>query len=125
MSISNWQQEVIDKLGMSQFIFYNPREHKLVDSKEYTVCDLFYVESSDIIFAYMEKDNPSGFGLTLEIGYASALGKTIILVDEKSIIDEVFAEKFSIVRETASIVFSNLESGINYLRNLQNGIINK
>ena len=44
----------------------------------------------------MQKDNPSGFGLTLEIGYAAALGKQIILVDEKSSFDEIFEQKFKI-----------------------------
>jgi len=122
MNESNWQQEVIDSVGKDGYIYFNPREHCLSKSKKYTMWDLFYVKNCDIVFAYMQKDNPSGFGLTLEIGYAAALGKQIILIDEKSSLDEIFAQKFKIVRETSSIVFENFSDGINFLKKLRNGI---
>ena len=122
MNDSNWQQEVINSVGKEGYIYFNPREHFLSKSKEYTMWDLFYVKKCDVVFAYMQKDNPSGFGLTLEIGYATALGKQIILVDEKSSFDEKFDEKFKIVRESSSIVFDSFSDGINFLKNLRNGI---
>ena len=122
MNESNWQQEVIDSVGKDGYIYFNQREHFLSKSKEYTMWDLFYVKNSDVVFAYMQKDNPSGFGLTLEIGYAAALGKQIILIDEKSSLDELFAQKFKIVRESSSIVFESFSDGINFLKNLRNGI---
>jgi hypothetical protein len=122
MNESNWQQKVIDSVGKQNFVFYNPREHALVDSKEYTFWDLFYVKQSDILFAYMQGDNPSGIGLTLEIGYARAMDKSIILIDEKSKIDTAFENRFRIVRESSTIVFDNLEDGINFLKKIKNGI---
>lgn len=122
MNESNWQQKVIDGVGKQNFVFYNPREHTLIDSKEYTFWDLFYVKQSDILFAFMQKDNPSGIGLTLEIGYARAMDKSIILIDEKSKIDDSFANRFRIVRESSTIVFDNLEDGINFLKKIKNGI---
>jgi len=85
--------------------------------------DLFYVEKCDILFAYMQEDNPSGFGLTLEIGFARALHKPIILVDEKSNNDKTFERYFKIVRESASIVFEDINDGINFLKKIRNGII--
>ncbi len=122
MNESNWQQEVINAVGKEGFLYFNPREHLLTKSEEYTIWDLFYVNKCDIVFAYMEKNNPSGFGLTLEIGYAAALGKQIILIDEKSSIDAEFEQKFRIVREASSIVFEKFSDGIMFLKNLQNGV---
>lgn len=123
MNDSNWQQNVITQVGKEGFVFYNPKEHNLEHSKEYTIWDLFYVKNCDIVFAYMQRNNPSGYGLTLEVGYAAALGKPIILVDERSKSDEAFAKYFQIVRESSSIVFDNLHQGTNFLKNLRNGIV--
>lgn len=111
---SDWQSKVINRFD-NNFIYLNPQNHNLSNSKEYTVWDLFFVQKCDILFGFMENTNPSGFGLTLEVGFAKALNKTIILVDEKSASDSFFKEKFRIVRESASIVFDSLEDGQNYL----------
>ncbi|MBZ4040946.1 MULTISPECIES: nucleoside 2-deoxyribosyltransferase domain-containing protein [Flavobacterium] len=124
MNESNWQKKVIETINSENFVFYNPREHELTNSAEYTFWDLFYVKQSDILFAYMQNDNPSGIGLTLEVGYARALDKSIILIDERSKNDEIFANRFKIVRESSTIVFDNLEEGINFLKKIKNGIIN-
>lgn len=123
MNQSNWQEKVATAVGTKGFVFYNPREHSLINSKEYTFWDLFYVKKADILFAYMQKDNPSGIGLTLEVGYARALDKSIILVDEKSEYDKEFKERFKIVRESSSIVFDNLNEGIDFLKKIKNGIV--
>jgi nucleoside 2-deoxyribosyltransferase len=112
---SGWQERVISELGTEYFEFYNPANHNLKEPIHYTYWDLFYAKKADIMFAYMEKDNPSGFGLALEIGYAKALGKLIILVDEKSGTDEAFKNKFNIVRCSSNVVFNNLEDAIMYL----------
>jgi len=116
---SNWQESILQDLE-EEFIFYNPRNHGLNEAKLYTTWDLYHIKIADIVFAYMESDNPSGYGLTLEIGYAAALNKTIILVDVRSGQDESFADKFRIVRESASVVFDDLEKAINYLKTFSN-----
>ncbi|MEM9299100.1 MAG: nucleoside 2-deoxyribosyltransferase domain-containing protein [Bacteroidota bacterium] len=115
---SNWQRKVIEELG-KDFIMYNPREHGLDKPKEYTAWDLYHIKICDLVFAYMETDNQSGYGLTLEIGYAKALEKTIILVDERSKADATFESIFHIVRESASVSFDNLDSGIEYLKSFK------
>ena len=109
-------------MGKQNFVFYNPREHSLTNSEEYTFWDLFYVKQSDILFAYMQNDNPSGIGLTLEVGYARAMDKSIILIDERSQNDKIFASRFQIVRESSTIVFDNLDDGISFLKKIKNGI---
>lgn len=120
---SDWQGLLIENVGKEGYVYFNPREHNLEHSKEYTIWDLYYVRNSDIVFAYMQKENPSGYGLTLEIGLAAALGKPIILIDERSNYDEAFKNYFRIVRETSSIVFDRFEDGVNFLKNLRNGIV--
>lgn len=116
---TNWQDKIGAACGDSLLLF-NPREHGLeIDSKQYTAWDLFHVKHCDIFFAYMEDTNPSGLGLCLELGYAKALGKTIVLVDEKSLQDESFAKYFKIARESADVVFDNLRDGIKFLSAFQ------
>ena len=122
MKASDWQKKVIKEINSKDFIFFNPREHNLNDPKEYTAWDLFYVKECDILFAFMSSDNPSGFGLTLEVGYAKGLNKLIILIDEKSSVDDKFASNFKIVRESSTVTFENLKQGVEFLKNIRNGI---
>lgn len=111
----NWQEKVINACE-GQFIFFNPREHNLDDPNLYTTWDIHFVKHCDILFAYMDEKNPSGYGLTLELGMAYAFGKTIILIDERSNFDPKFKIYFKIVHESASAVLPNLESGIDFLK---------
>lgn len=114
---SGWQDLIITECLDLNIVFFNPTKHNLeLDSKLYTNWDLFHVSKSDIIFAFMENDNPSGLGLSLEIGYAKGLGKTIILVDEKSPMDKKFAKYFEIVHHSSDVVFDNLEKGLSFLK---------
>lgn len=118
---SGWQNLIMSKLH-GQFTFYNPAEHAIENGEEYTAWDLHYVRCSDIVFAYMEESNPSGIGLSLEVGYARAMGKTVILVDERSAVDPVFAHRFHIVRETATITLNSLEHGLRVLLSFVRGV---
>ncbi len=112
---SNWQSKVIEQLN-DQFIFFNPREHGLEHSDFYTTWDIHYVKECDILFAYMEESNPSGYGLAFELGLAYSLNKTIILVDEKSKTSESFARYFKILYKPSGVVLDNLNDGIEYIR---------
>lgn len=112
---SNWQEIVTKSCGNS-VLFFNPKWHGLEsNSVHYKTWDLFHVKQCDILFAFMEEGNPSGLGLCLELGYARALNKTIILVDEKSKADESFANYFKIAVEASDVVFDNLKDGIEFL----------
>ncbi|MEO7977690.1 nucleoside 2-deoxyribosyltransferase domain-containing protein [Flavobacterium sp.] len=110
-----WQNDVIKKLSLD-FIFFNPQKHDLDDVEKYTTWDLYHVEKCDILLGYMSKENPSGYGLALEIGYAKALNKLIILVDERSKIDETFKRYFSICKESSNVSFETLDEAINYIK---------
>ena len=112
---NDWQNSITQTLG-ENFIFFNPKKHGLMEERQYTVWDLHFISQCDILFGYLSSENPSGYGLCLEIGYAKGMNKTIILVDEKSSIDEEFARYYKIAHATASIQFSTLQDGINYLK---------
>ena len=40
------------------------------------------IRECDILFAYYEKSNPSGFGMCAKMGYARGINKTIIFLNE-------------------------------------------
>jgi nucleoside 2-deoxyribosyltransferase len=114
---SNWQKLFIDKFK-DDFIFFNPREHGLSDPNEYTAWDIHHIKECDILFAYMENSNPSGYGLAFELGLAYGLNKTIILVDERSKNDMKFDRYFKILYRPSNVVFDNLNAGIEFLKSL-------
>lgn len=78
---SGWQDSVIEKFS-KRVRFLDPRAHKLKDPRLYVQRDLDFVRRSDIVFGFLEKRNPSGLGLAVELGFARALGKKIVLVNE-------------------------------------------
>lgn len=112
---SNWQSQVIKELG-DQFVFFNPREHRLEHSDLYTTWDIHFLKECDILFAYMELTNPSGYGLAFELGVAYSLKKTIILVDEKSSEELTFSKYFKILYKPSGVVLNKLSDGIDYLK---------
>jgi nucleoside 2-deoxyribosyltransferase len=111
---SNWQNNIVEKYN-DDFIFFNPREHGLDNPEQYTTWDVHFVKECDILFAYMEETNPSGYGLAFELGLAYGLGKTIILIDEKSKKDDLFSRYFKILHNSSNVVFDNFEDGIKFL----------
>lgn len=112
---SNWQANVIAELG-DKFTFFNPREHGLDHSDSYTLWDIHFIRQCDIFFAYMEATNPSGYGLSFELGVAYGLNKTIILIDERSSKDDQFAKYFKIMHKPSGVVLQGLSEGINLLK---------
>jgi len=112
---SNWQDKIISELS-DNFDFLNPRDHGLTEPNLYSAWDIHYVRNCDILFGYMELTNPSGYGLAFEIGLASGLNKTIILVDEKSDSSIEFANYFKLVRFPCSATFNNLPQAIDFLK---------
>jgi len=109
---SGWQDKVVKRVEEAVgdgVTFHDPRKH----SRQYslhtlTTDDYWGVGSSDLVFAYFEKDNPSGLGMCLELGYAHALQIPIIFVDEHQHIH-------GMVASTAVRILTDLDTGIDYL----------
>ncbi len=110
---SGWQDKV--KLAVPQVSYFDPRSHGLIHRSEYAAWDLQAIESSDCVFAFLEQSNPGGYALALEVGYASAMDKFVILVDEKSTADPESAKHLDMVAETSNVTFKTLEDGIEFL----------
>ena len=108
---SGWQSVAIAKLR--GFELLDPSSHNIQDSAEYTRWDLDAIQLSDIVLANMEASNPGGYSLALEVGFAKALGKTIILVDQ--IEDPSISRYFEMVRQCSDRIFSSLDEAIKYL----------
>lgn len=110
-----WHNYVVENLG-KEFICFNPQKHQLDEADKYTAWDLYHVEKCDILLGYMSEDNPSGYGLALEIGYAKAQNKLIILIDKRSNTDKSFKRYFSICHESSNVIFETLDEAIAYLK---------
>lgn len=76
---SGWQDEV--KAVCPHHYFVDPRHYQTADPHEYMALNLEGVRQSDVLFAYMEPGNPSGYDMALEIGVAKEKGLPIIYVD--------------------------------------------
>jgi len=111
---SSWQDTVIQEVN--GLVFFDPRAHALSEKTEYTLWDLEAIRNCDILFGYFEADNPGGFALALEVGFAKALGKRIIFVDEKSRSDDQMKHYLGMVHAVSDTVIDDLEQGIALLR---------
>jgi len=112
---SNWQEKIVNVVSAE---YYNPRT-KEIDKKltltEFGTWDLHFIKKCDIVFAYMEKTNPSGIGMAVEMGFAKALGKTVILCLEEN--NEHIKDSYlEFMRKVADITFTNIDDAINYLK---------
>lgn len=87
------------------------------DMKSIGEWDKNAIRDSDIVFAYMERTNPSGFGLSAEIGYANSLGKTVVLVLEKG--HTIHKDRhLEFLTCFADYVFDSLPDGVKFLNTL-------
>jgi nucleoside 2-deoxyribosyltransferase len=105
---SGWQQ--VARLGLVGYECLDPSQHHLEESKVFTSWDLDAIRQSDILLANMEATNPGGYALALEIGFATALGKFIFLVDGTT--DPQVKKYFEMVRQCANVVSSSLDDAL-------------
>jgi nucleoside 2-deoxyribosyltransferase len=108
---SGWQADA--KKMLEGLVCLDPCDHGLVDPKEYTAKDLSMLDEADMVLAYFEHGNPSGFGMCAEIGYAKALGIPIVLVDEKRM------ESWDFIRAMCSVVTQDFASGIDSIKQIR------
>jgi nucleoside 2-deoxyribosyltransferase len=68
------------------------------------------IKECDGMIAWFEKDNPSGFGMTFEMGMAFALNKPYLLINESSKIYE-----FGMQSEGSEKTFTCWEDALKYI----------
>lgn len=112
---SGWQAVVAGKLPNCEFL--DPSAHKIPDPTEYTRWDLDAIRRCDLVLANMEPTNPGGYSLALEVGFAKALGKSILFVDQVE--DPSVSRYFEMVRQCSDRVFKTLDEAVGYLAGTQ------
>jgi len=100
-----WRDQAIALLNGHEVL--DPRSWSNPSPAIYTERDLSAIRRSDCILVHMASTNPSGFGLSVELGYAYALGKRIIFCDE--IRNDWRSPYFGMHREMATEVVHSLE----------------
>lgn len=111
---SGWQDQIT--LDQDVLIAIDPRTHGLWEENSYSTWDLAAIRSCDILFAYAETTNPALYALSLEVGYARALGKLIILVEEHP--NEERRRYFGMLRACADARFEAFEEAVDFLKSL-------
>jgi nucleoside 2-deoxyribosyltransferase len=110
---SDWREKVKSLYLGFNFEFFDPKLKPDKHWSEYGTWDVHFIKQCDILFAYMEKTNPSGYGLAAEIGYAKALNKTVIFVLEPGHEKDRY---FQFLKQFTDVVYETLDEGIEYLK---------
>lgn len=103
---TKWQREV--KALFPDWVLFDPRKCKSKDPATYTRWDLNHIDKARVVLAYMDSDNPSGYGLSFEVGYASAQDKVVVFVDAMRRNDPR-RKYFDMIRVRANVVCSTLK----------------
>jgi len=115
---SGWQKIVRSAFhNVLEVTFLDPSTHNIKDSLDYTPWDLSAISASQIVFAYLEEGNPGAYALSLELGYAAALKKRIVLVDTVPTKDARH-KYFEMVRAVTNNKAPSLEQGIELLKDM-------
>jgi hypothetical protein len=104
---------------LSDVDIFDPRRHGQEDEDRYTFWDLEAIRRSDWVFAFLERDNPGGFSLALEVGFAKALDKKIILVDEKSSACQQDKRYLGMLRSSADLLFEDFGQATEFLKSME------
>ena len=102
---STWRDQVQLPEGSS----LDPMSWSCDDPKEYTRLDLEAIDRSDVVIAYMDSANPSGFGMSVEVGYAYAKGKRVLFVDH---IKNDWRSRYFGMHRSMSEVFNSIEEAV-------------
>jgi len=86
-TVSDWQDRIMEHLLAEPVEFYNPKNFKLgpmvaPEIRIFGPMDMNKIKECDILFAYLEKTNPTPVNIALELGYAKGLGKITVLCNE-------------------------------------------
>lgn len=107
----DWADRVMEALSVHTFFY--PKKHGLKDPKNYTRWDLGMISNSSLVFAYMDRENPSGVGLALEVGFAKGIKVPVVFVCEKEVQHYRY---FEIVRHASDFCFDELHQGIEFVQ---------
>lgn len=102
---SGWQDDVRDrvKLMLPTAEFHDPRDHLMHDPAHYTPANLAAIQECDIVLVFQEADNPGVANNAFICGYAHAIGKKVILVNQRG-------QRFAEMQHQCADVFPDLDA---------------
>jgi len=71
------------KAAFPDHYFFDPRTLASLDMRTIAETERRWLDECDVIFFYLERDNPSGLGSAFEVGYCVANSRPVIFVDER------------------------------------------
>lgn len=107
---SGWQDKVM--AALPGVLFIDPRKNGCDHEDAYTAYDLTGVERCDIVFGFIEKDNPGGQGLGVEFGAGVVMGRHLIYVEEEG---NPSSRYFGMVRAISDSIYTSFEDGLREL----------
>jgi nucleoside 2-deoxyribosyltransferase len=116
----NWRDQFRKAFETSPRInFLDPGAHGHVKNESaYTFLDLDQVNRADMLVAYLEPENPSLYGSSLEIGYAHAMAKPVVLIDALTPAGDKRSRYFGMARSVAQVVVPTIPEAIEFLESL-------
>jgi len=115
---SGWQKTVQKACPALNCISPLDNEEVKPTLEEFGAWDLHHVKQADIVFTYIERDNPSCIGAAIETGFAAGQGTTVIVVLEPE--HKHFKDRYlEFYKKVADVTYSTLFDGIEYLKTYQ------
>jgi len=106
-----WRKTVEIKANHPNIKYLDPNKHELNIPSQYTNLDLHMIDNSDLVFGYLEEDNPGGYNTLFELGYAIGKGIPIIFINEKPEWDKYVG----MIKESSLFYTDIFEEGIGFL----------
>lgn len=111
---SGWQENVVN--GAPGPVYLNPMAPRLTEPQAHMPWRLAAVRTSDWVFANPANTFADVCAVAFEVGYAQALGKQIIVVDNGDT-NSPIAPCLQLLRQSADVPVKTIEEGIQYVKN--------
>ena len=106
-----WRKTVKVNANYPDVKYLNPNEHELNIPSQYTNLDLNMIDHSDLVFGYLEENNPGGYNTIFELGYAIGKEIPIIFINEKPDWDKYIG----MIKESSLFYTNWFEEGVGFL----------
>ena len=117
---TNWRDAFREQAP--DFTYLDPQDHyHIKEETAYTFLDLLQLEQADLVVANLDPANPSLYGTSLEIGYAVAQGKSVLIIDQLTPAGDERARWFGMARSVSHIVVASVADAIDVLNAMVEG----
>lgn len=103
--------DILAALNTAGLHVFDPKEHGQQSPEEYADTDTSALRRSAVVLAFMDDTNPSGYGLSAEIGFAHALSIAVVFIDRLSRSDPRW-HYFDFVRPMCRMTTTDIEVAV-------------